>query len=99
MNIRDIENTHKLLIEHNVQHQRPEMILRQVNMLNDYLSDIGQEIFRGPKTEELHALQELLCAITYLMGFDKPKDSGYYADLLLHSDPQLKPKAKKGESK
>ncbi len=50
MNTRDIENTHKLLIESTVQRRRPEMILRQVNMLNDYLSDIGQEIFHGPKS-------------------------------------------------
>ena len=99
MNTRDIENTHKLLIESTVQRRRPEMILRQVNMLNDYLSDIGQEIFPGPRVEHLDALQDLLCAITYLMGFEKPKDSGYYADYVLHSDPQLKPKAKKGESK
>ena len=99
MKTTDIENTHKLLIAHIVQRQRPEMILRQVNMLSDYLRDIEQGIFRGPKTEELDALQDLVDAITYLMGFAKPKDSGYYADLLLHSDPQLKPKAKKGESK
>ena len=99
MNTRDIENIHKLLIEHNVQHQRPEMILRQVNMLNDYLSYIEQGMFFGPRVEHLDALQDLLCAITYLMGFDKPKDSGYYADLLLHSDPQLKPEAKKRASK
>tara|TARA_B100000427_G_scaffold305407_1_gene291418 strand:- start:56 stop:355 length:300 start_codon:yes stop_codon:yes gene_type:complete len=99
MKTTEIENIHKLLIENNVQRRRPEMILRQVNMLNDYLRDIEQGIFRGPKTEELDALQDLLCAITYLMGFDKPKDSGYYADLLLHSDPQLKPKAQKGSSK
>ena len=99
MNIRDIENTHKLLIESTVQRRRPEMILRQVNMLNDYLSDIGQEIFHGPRVEHLDALQDLLCAITYLMGFEKPKDSGYYADYVLHSDPQLKPEVKKRASK
>jgi hypothetical protein len=99
MKTSDIENTHKLLIENNVQRRRPEMILRQVNMLSDYLRDIEQGIFRGPKTEELDALQDLVDAITYLMGFAKPKDSGYYADLLLHSDPQLKPKAKGAKTK
>ena len=99
MKTTDIDNIHKLLIENNVQRQRPEMILRQVNMLSDYLTDMEQGIFRGLKTEELDALQDLLSGITYLMGFAKPKDSGYYADLLLHSDPQLKPKAKKGSSK
>jgi len=99
MKTTDIDNIHKLLIENNVQRQRPEMILRQVNMLSDYLSDIEVGIFRGLKTEELDALQDLLSGITYLMGFAKPKDSGYFADLLLHSDPQLKPKAKKGASK
>ncbi len=99
MKATDIENIHKLLIESTVQRRRPESILRQVNILNDYLSDFGQEIFNGPRVEHLDALQDLLCSITYLMGFDKPKDSGYYADLLLHSDPQLKPKAKKGSSK
>ena len=99
MKTTDIENIHKLLIESTVQRKRPEMILRQVNMLNDYLSDIGQEIFHGPRVEHLDALQDLLCAITYLMGFEKPKDSGYYADLLLHSDPQLKPKAKGAKTK
>ena len=99
MKTSDIENTHKLLIEHNVQQQRPEMILRQVNMLNDYLSYIEQGMLCGPKVEHLDALQDLLCAITYLMGFEKPKDSGYYADLLLHSDPQLKPKAKGAKTK
>ena len=96
MKTSDIENIHKLLIEHNVQHQRPEMILRQVNMLNDYLSDIGQEIFHGPRVEHLDALQDLLCAITYLMGFDKRRDRGHYADLLLHSDPLLKVEAYEG---
>ena len=96
MKTSDIENTHKLLIEHNVQHQRPEMILRQVNMLNDYLSYIEQGMFFGPRVEHLDALQDLLCGITYLMGFDKPRDSGYHADLLLHSDPLLKVEAKKG---
>jgi len=99
MKTADIDNIHKLLIENNVQRQRPEMILRQVNMLSDYLTDMEVGIFRGLKTEELDALQDLLSGITYLMGFAKPKDSGYYADLLLHSDPQLKPKAKKGSSK
>ena len=99
MKTTDIENIHKLLIENNVQHQRPEMILRQVNMLNDYLSYIEQGMFFGPRVEHLDALQDLLCAITYLMGFDKPKDSGYYADYLLHSDPQLKPEVKKRASK
>ena len=99
MNTRDIENTHKLLIESTVQRKRPEMILRQVNMLNDYLSYIEQGMFFGPRVEHLEALQDLLCAITYLMGFEKPKDSGYYADLLLHSDPQLKPKAKGAKTK
>tara|TARA_R100001594_G_scaffold51583_2_gene85012 strand:+ start:4143 stop:4442 length:300 start_codon:yes stop_codon:yes gene_type:complete len=99
MKTSDIENTHKLLIEHNVQQQRPEMILRQVNMLNDYLGDIEHRIFRGPKTEELEALDDLLDGITYLMGFAEPVNSGHYADLLLHSDPQLKPKAKGAKTK
>lgn len=99
MKTTDIDNIHKLLIENNVQRRRPESILRQVNILNDYLSDFEQEIFHGPRVEHLDALQDLLCSITYLMGFEKPEDHGHYADLLLHSDPQLKPKAKKGESK
>ena len=99
MKTSDIENIHKLLIESTVQRRRPEMILRQVNMLNDYLRDIEHRIFRGPKTEELEALDDLLDGITYLMGFAEPVNSGYYADYVLHSDPQLKPKAKKGESK
>ena len=99
MKTTDIEIIHKLLIESTVQRRRPEMILRQVNMLNDYLSDIGQEIFHGPRVEHLDALQDLLCAITYLMGFEKPKDQGYYADYVLHSDPQLKPKVKGAKTK
>ena len=49
MKTSDIDNIHKLLIENNVQRRRPEMILRQVNMLSDYLRDIEQGIFRGPK--------------------------------------------------
>ena len=96
MKTTDIENTHKLLIESTVQRRRPEMILRQVNMLNDYLSDIQMGSFRGPKIEEIDALDDLLYGVAYLMGFEKPKDQGHYADYLLHSDPQLKPKAKKG---
>ena len=99
MNIRDIENTHKLLIESNTQPRRPEMILRQVNMLKEYIEDIQMGSFRGPKIEEIDALDDLLYGVAYLMGFEKPKDQGHYADYLLHSDPQLKPKAKKGESK
>jgi hypothetical protein len=99
MKTTDIDNTHKLLIESTVQRRRPEMILRQVNMLTDYINDIQMGVFRGPKMEELEALDDLLDGITHLMGFEKPEDHGHYADLLLHSDPQLKPKAKKGESK
>ena len=99
MNIRDIENTHKLLIENNVQRQRPEMILRQVNMLKEYICDIQMGEFRGPKIEEIDALDDLLYGVAYLMGFEKPKDQGHYADYLLHSDPRLKVEANEGESK
>tara|TARA_B100000427_G_C15052334_1_gene396153 strand:+ start:194 stop:493 length:300 start_codon:yes stop_codon:yes gene_type:complete len=99
MNIRDIENTHKLLIENNVQRQRPEMILRQVNMLKEYIEDIQMGSFRGPKIEEIDALDDLLYGVAYLMGFEKPKDQGHYADYLLHSDPRLKVEANEGESK
>ncbi len=59
---------------------------------------LDKKYFTGQRVEHLDALQDLLCAITYLMGFEKPKDSGYYADYVLHSDPQLKPKAKKGKA-
>ena len=96
MNIRDIENTHKLLIENNVQRQRPEMILRQVNMLKEYIEDIQMGSFRGPKIEEIDALDDLLYGVAYLMGFAKPKDQGHYADYLLHSDPLLKVEANEG---
>ena len=96
MNIRDIENTHKLLIENNVQRQRPEMILRQVNMLKEYIEDIQMGSFRGPKIEEIDALDDLLYGVAYLMGFEKPKDQGHYADYLLHSDPLLKVEANEG---
>ena len=96
MKTTDIDNTHKLLIENNVQRRRPEMILRQVNTLTDYINDIQMGVFRGPKMEELEALDDLLDGICYLMGFSRPQDHGHYADYLLHSDPQLEPKAKKG---
>ena len=99
MNIRDIENTHKLLIESNTQPRRPEMILRQVNMLKEYIEDIQMGSFRGPKIEEIDALDDLLYGVAYLMGFEKPKDQGHYADYLLHSDPRLKVEANEGESK
>lgn len=96
MKTSDIENIHKLLIESNTHFRRPEMILRQVNMLKEYIEDIQMGSFRGPKIEEIDALDDLLYGVAYLMGFEKPKDQGHYADYLLHSDPLLKPKAKKG---
>ena len=43
MKTTDIENTHKLLIESNTQLRRPEMILRQVNMLKEYKIHIHRE--------------------------------------------------------
>jgi hypothetical protein len=96
MKTSDIENTHKLLIESNTQRRRPEMILRQVNMLKEYIEDIQMGSFRGPKIEEIDALDDLLYGVAYLMGFEKPKDQGHYADYLLHSDPLLKVEANEG---
>ena len=96
MKTSDIENTHKLLITNSESH--PAIILSQVNGMVDYLEKLQHGCYEGLRTDEIHSLQGLINNVCFLLGFQRPEGQ-WYGDYLLHSDPQLKPKAKKGESK
>ena len=96
MKTSDIENTHKLLITNSESH--PAIILSQVNGMVDYLEKLQHGCYEGLRTDEIHLLQGLINNVCFLLGFQRPEGQ-WYGDYLLHSDPQLKPKAKKGESK
>ena len=96
MNRRVIENTHKLLITNSKRH--PAIILSQVNMMADYLEKVREGYFEGLRTDELNTLEDLISNVCFVMGFQRPEGQ-WYGHYLLHNDPDLNVKTKKGSSK
>ena len=96
MKTSDIENTHKLLITNSESH--PAIILSQVNGMVDYLEKLQHGCYEGLRTDEISLLEDLIKNVCFLLGFQRPEGQ-WYGNYLLHSDPQLKPKAKGAKTK
>ena len=45
--------------------------LRYVNNLTDYLRDIEEGIFRGPRVDQLHDMESLIQMTCQMMGFKR----------------------------
>ena len=55
----------------------PQDALRYVNSLSDYLRDVQEGIFRGPRVDQLADLESLIEMTCLMMGF---KRSDFYRD-------------------
>ena len=49
----------------------PQDALRYVNNLQDYLRDIEEGIFRGPRVDQLHDMESLIQMTCQMMGFKR----------------------------
>ena len=58
-------------------HSSPEDALRYVNSLSDYLRDIQEGIFHGPRIDQLEDLESLIEMTCQMMGF---KRDNFYAN-------------------
>ena len=75
MNIRDIENTLKLLITNSESH--PAIILSQVNGMVDYLEKLQHGCYEGLRTDEISLLEDLIKNVCFLLGFQRPEGQWY----------------------
>lgn len=64
-------------------HSSPEEALRYVNSLSDYLRDIQEGIFRGPRVDHLSDMESLIILTSQLMGFER---ESFYKDYSMKED-------------
>ena len=61
----------------------PQDALRYVNSLSDYLRDIQEGIFRGPRVDQLSDMESLIILTSQLMGFER---ESFYKDYSVKED-------------
>ena len=61
----------------------PHDALRCVNSLSDYLRDIQEGIFRGPRVDQLSDMDSLISLVNDLMGFER---ENFYQDYSIKED-------------
>ena len=61
----------------------PQDALRYVNSLSDYLRDIQEGIFRGPRVDQLSDMESLIILTSQLMGFERET---FYKDYSIKED-------------
>tara|TARA_R100001460_G_C3518156_1_gene172271 strand:- start:582 stop:818 length:237 start_codon:yes stop_codon:yes gene_type:complete len=61
----------------------PQDALRHVNNLSDYLRDVQEGIFRGPRVDQLSDMDSLISLVSDLMGFER---ESFYKDYSIKED-------------